>query len=124
MTSLIHPRLLSILGQRFYPASCTIQQATTAQDAYGQPIPTWANVAALTNLPCTIAPISGSPERAERNRPDSTIEAATHHISIGGYFPAIVNKQRAVIAGVAYDILGAEMDSHSITTRLRVVLVK
>lgn len=123
MTSLVHPRLLSSLGQRFYPASCTIQQATEAQDAVGQPIATWATVAGLANLPCAVAPFGGSTEASQRNRPDSTVDAATHAISVAGYYPAIINKMRAVVAGVAYDIVGVETDSHATMTRLRVVIV-
>jgi hypothetical protein len=121
--NIVHPRLLQMLP-RFYSSTCTIQQAIEAQDAVGQPIPTWANVAGLANLPCAVAPLAPSPERAERSRADSTIEVATHHISIAGYHPTIANKMRAVVAAVAYDIIGAEVDSHAITTRLRVVLVK
>ena len=124
MVTLIHPRLLSNLTATFYTSLCTIQQATEAQDAFGQPIPAWANVAGLINLPCAIAPFSGSPERAEVKRADGTIEIITHHISIAGNYLTITNKMRAVVAGVNYDIMASEVDSHSIMTRLRAVLVK
>lgn len=124
MTALIHPRLLAMMAPTFYVSSCTIQQATETPDALGQPIATWANVAALTNLPCAVAPFGGSTEASQRNRPDSTIDAATHAIAIAGYYPAIASKMRAIVAGVAYDIVGAEIDSHAAMTRLRVVLVK
>lgn len=124
MVTLIHPRFLSSLAATFYSSTCTIQQATEAQDAYGQPIAAWANVAGLIALPCAIAPISGSPEAAERKREDGTIEIITHHISIAGYYLTITNKMRAVVAGANYDIVGAEVDSHVTMTRLRVALVK
>lgn len=124
-TPLVHPRLLSSLTPGFYPSLCTIQQATEIPDAWGQPIASWANVAGLANLPCAIAPISaGSPERAERRRADGTIEEATHHIAIAGYYTAIANKMRAIVAGVAWDIIGAEVDSHAAMTRLRVSRVQ
>ena len=124
MVSLIHSRFLSSLSATFYPSLCMIQEVTEVQDAYGQPIGAWADVAGLTNLPCAIAPFSGSPEMAEHKRADGTIEIITHHISIAGHYPAITNKMRALVAGLAYDIVGAEMDSHSTMTRLRAVLVK
>ncbi len=124
MTSLIHPRLLSSLAPTFYISSCTIQVATETPDALGQPIPAWANVVGLVNLPCAVAPFGGSTEASQRNRSDSIIDAATHAIAIAGYYPAIANKMRAVIGAIAYDIIGAETDSHAKMTRLRVVLVE
>ena len=125
MVSLIHPRFLSSLAATFYPSSCTIQQPTETQDAYGQPVVTaWPDVAGLANLPCSIAPFSGSPEKAEIKRADGTIEIITHHISIAGHYPTITNKMRAVVDGVAYDIRAVEIDSHATMTRLRTVIVK
>ncbi len=124
MMTLVHPRLLAMMAPTFYVSTCTIQQATETPDPLGQPIPAWANVPGLVNLPCAIAPFGGSTEASQRNRSDSIIDAATHAIAIAGYYPTIVNKQRAVVAGVAYDIVGAETDSHSAMTRLRVVLVE
>lgn len=123
MVSIIHPRMLASLS-KFYPSTCTIQQATEPQDAYGQPIAGWADVAGLANLPCSVAPFTGSPEMAEYKRPDGTIEIITHHISIAGHYPTITNKMRAVVGGINYDIRAAETDSHGFTTRLRTVLVK
>lgn len=119
---IVHPRLLASIP-RFYPSLCTIQQATETPDALGQPIPAWNDIAGLVNLPCAIAPLGGSTEASQRNRSDSTIDVATHAIAIAGHYPTIVNKMRAVIAGVAWDIMGAEVDSHATMTRLRVVLV-
>lgn len=120
-TPIIHSRLLASLMPGFYPSLCTIQQATETQDTYGQPILSWANVIGLVNLPCAIAQIStGSPERAERRRADGIIEEATHHIAIAGYYATIANKMRAIMGGVAWDIMGVEHDSHAVMTRLRV----
>ena len=125
MVTLIHPRLLSGLAATFYPSLCTIQEATEVQDAYGEPIATWANVAGLVNLPCAVAPPNlGSPEKSEVKKSDGTIEIITHHIAIAGHYPAITNKMRAVISGINYDIMAVEIDSHATMTRLRAVLVK
>ena len=125
MVALIHPRLLSSLSATFYPSLCTIQEATEVQDGYGQPIAGWNNIAGLIDLPCAIAPINpNSPQAAERKRADGTIEIITHTIAIGGHYPVITNKMRTVVAGVNYDIMAVETDSHSVMTRLRAVLVK
>jgi len=124
MVSLIHPRLLSSLSATFYPSVCTIQVATETQDAYGQPIPAWADVPGLISLPCAVAPLnSGTPAEAERRRADGTIEVVTHHIAIAGYHLTIIAKMRAVVSGMNYDVVAVEFDSHAITTRLRTRLV-
>ena len=124
MVALIHPRLLSSLSATFYPSLCTIQEATEVQDGYGQPIAGWNNIAGLIDLPCAIAPAGIQNVRVEIKRADGTIEIITHAIAIGGYYPAITNKMRAIVAGVNYDIAGSEVDSHTTMTRLRAVLVK
>lgn len=117
--------MLSSLAPVFYVSTCTIQEATEVRDAYGEPIATWADVVGLINLPCAIAPPSpGSPQAAEVKRTDGTIEIITHVIAIAGHYPAIINKMRAVVAGLNYDIIAAEIDSHATMTRLKVILVK
>ncbi len=121
---LVHPRLLATMAPTFYISTCTIQVATETPDALGQPIPAWADVVGLVALPCAVAPFGGSTEASQHNRSDSIIDAATHAIAIAGYYPTIVNKMRAVVAGMNYDIVGAETDSHAKMTRLRVVLVE
>jgi len=98
--------------------------AAEVQDAYGQPIPGWSDVPGLVDLPCSVAPFGGSTENAERWRADGIIERITHAISIAGHYTAILNKMRAVVAGVNYNIVGAEVDSHATMTRLKVVLVQ
>ena len=71
---LVHPRMLPGLAL-FYPSLCTIQSATLAQDAVGEPQPTWANVlllilagaiasrkpaAAVAQMPTPVASSGGS----------------------------------------------------------------
>ena len=119
MASLIHPRMLSSLEATFYVATCTIQEATETQDAYGQPIPAWADVVGLTDLACSVAALSEN----EQRRPVGTISEETHHISIAGYYAAVLPTMRAVVATVNYDIVAVEYDSHNIMTRLRTRLV-
>jgi len=116
--------MLSSLESTFYASTCTIQEATETRDDYGQPIPVWANVAGLVNLPCSFAPISpGSPVAAEVKRSDGTIVIATHHIALSGLYTSILPTMRAVVLAVNYDILAVEFDSHRAMTRLRCEIV-
>ena len=125
MASLIHPRMLSSLEATFYVATCTIQEATETQDAYGQPIPAWANVVGLIDLACSIAPIIvATPQDTERRRSDGILEIASHHIAFPEYYSGIEPIMRAVVDSVVYDILAVEHDSHSAMTRLRVRIVR
>jgi head-tail adaptor len=124
VTTLIDSRMLTRLTPAFYADTVTIQQRTDTADTYGQMIPSWANVVALTTLPCRIAVSSGpSPDIAERPGADKTIVTVSHQISIAGYYPAITVLMRAVVGGVNYDIVAVEHDSEGVTTRLRVKLV-
>ncbi len=121
--ALIDQRMLDHLGD-FYPSRCNIQARTDAQDGYGEPIPTWANLAGHVNLPCALAPfVIASPQQAEMRRPDGTIVVATHHLSIAGHFPSITPSMRAVVSGVTYNILSVEWDSLGQTTRCRLELL-
>ncbi|MEE9401254.1 MAG: head-tail adaptor protein [Dehalococcoidia bacterium] len=125
MVRLIHPRMLPSLTTTFYVSLCTIQESTPTRDAGGQPILAWANLAGHVDLECSIAPISpGSPEAAEKHRPDGTIVIATHHLTFASIYTSIFPNMRAVAAGVAFDILSVEHDSHGTMTRLRLEIVR
>jgi len=119
VVSLIDSRMLTRLAPVYYADTVTIQSRTDTRDSYGQPIPAWANVVALTSLPCRIAAVSAD----ERPGPDKTIVTVSHHISIAGHYPAITVLMRAVAGGVNYNIVAVEHDSEGVTTRLRVKLV-
>ncbi len=122
---MIHPRMLASLSQ-FYPSSCTIQRSVLSQDDYGEPTAVWSDLADHVDLACGVAPISaGSPTGAnEYRRADLTVTTATHHIALAGNYPTITPAMRAVVDGVAWNILGVEHDSHGVTTRLKVERVQ
>lgn len=117
--SIIDSRMLGRLATKFYPSSVTMQTRTDTRDSYGQPIPSWANVVALTSLPCRIAAISAD----EQPGPNKTLVTATHSINLAGYYSTITVLMRAVVSAVNYDIIAVEHDSEHVTTRLRVKLV-
>ena len=113
---IMHERLLTAL-YRYYPSTCTIQEATYTVDTVGEPQPAWADF--LTDLPCRISPAGGR----EMKLPDQTYEVASHTINLGGYYPTITVVMRAVIDGATYDILSIEYDGNHFTTRLQAQVV-
>ena len=113
---IMHQRVLAALA-RFYPSTCTIQQATFTADTVGQPQPAWALF--LADIPCRISPAGGREVKA----PDQTYDVASHTINLAGYYPMITVVMRAVISAVVYDILSIEYDGNHFTTRMQVQIV-
>ena len=112
----VHPRMLEGLAA-FYPSLCTIQSGTLTQDSVGQPVATWAYV--LQAIPCRISPAGGR----EMKLPNQTYGVGSHTINLRGYYPTIIVAMRALVDGVAYDILAVESDGNQYTTRLQVQVV-
>jgi len=112
---IIHPDLLTDL-HRFFSSVCTIQEVPTpiATDAAGEEILAFVDLADHVDLPCTIAPSGGQ----EVRKPDKTYVIASHHVTLAGHYPTVIEKMRAVVNGTALDILLVESDSQSETTRL------
>ncbi len=110
----VHPRLLAALTPTFYAGHCTIQQRVDTQDAVGQPIAAWANLAGHVNLDCRVGPTGGR----EAKLPDQTYAVTSHTIALAGHYPAITPKMRAVVGAVIYDILTVEHDGQAATTHL------
>lgn len=123
LSTLIHPNLLASLGD-FYAATCTIQQNTPTADTFGEPVNAWANVSGLVGIPCSIAPnVIETPGGGEARTATMTLHRVTHHIALQGHYAAILPEMRLVSAGVNYDIIAVEHDSHAVQTRLKVELV-
>lgn len=108
-----------------FSSRCTIQSlpAPDQSDASGQWNQTsWVNVAGMVNIPCMRAAMSNTAPSLtdEVKLPTFTKEKTTWHVLLSGYYPNVTQKQRAVIDGVAYDILATEWDSQNTQTRLGV----
>ena len=102
---------------RFYAFTVTIQQYTSVPNTYGEEVKTWANVAGLVNLDCTIAP--AQVRGREPRRPDGIVAVSPWRIALTSQETAIVPKMRAVASnGKTYDILAVEHDSHAHQTSL------
>jgi hypothetical protein len=113
VVNIIDARMLDMLA-RFYPSTCTIQTATETPDGANQPIMSWANLAGHVDIPCAV----GRPRGGERKTVHQAYSVATHTIALGGYYPAITEKMRAVVGGVNYDILLPENDGQGASTQL------
>lgn len=117
---MIHPRLFELLGNH-YPGRCTIQTSTEIEDAAGQPIPAWSDLAGHIDLQCRVAPSGGS----ERKATNQVYSVSTHVVELAGWYPQISSKMRVVADdGLVLDILLPEHDGNHATTRLVCQVVK
>lgn len=114
---LFRTNMLDALGT-FFPAVCTVQSATLARDAYGQPLETWVDVADLTDLRGQLAPATEDKLRQF----GLTLERTTHILHLQGHYPAITPDMRVQVAGdtedTSYTIRGVRHDSHGLHTYL------
>lgn len=106
-----------------FPSRCTIQRLTGTRDSLGVMNQTFADVSGLVNIPCHVAPpsiarIGGS---AEMRQADRTDEKQEFHVLLQGYFPDIQMKDRAVIDGNIWNIIGPDYDAFKTQTRLEVM---
>lgn len=113
MTSLIHPRLFEQMAA-FYPSTCTIQESTETQDAAGQPIAAWSNLAGHAGLACRVGPAGGG----ERKSMNQVYLVATHTVHLAGNYPLITSKMRALVDGMTLDILLPASDGQAHHTKL------
>jgi head-tail adaptor len=113
MASIIHPGMLAALSD-FFPSTCTIQQNTPEQDAYGEPIADWDDLAGHVDIPCQISPAGGR----EVKLANQTYAVASHAIALQGSYTTITPAMRVTSGGATYDILAVESDSQGVMTRL------
>lgn len=103
----------------------TIQQADGTLDAAGAPSGNYVNVAGLVLLKCQAAPPSMARIQATEVKALAEITALQlKHVLMDGCYPQIQANMRAVLNGVAHDIMGAESDSQAQMTRLTLRLVQ
>lgn len=114
MRSIVHPRLLDRLAPSYFPSRVTIQAKMPTRTGTGAEVPGWAAVAGLANIPASIAPRSAEERRAS----SLTVAEATHTCVLAGAFPTITPQHRALGGGDAYEIVGVELDSQAVMTRL------
>jgi len=101
-----------------FSSVCTIQAWNEAVGASGQPTGVYANVTGLILIPCQAMPLSAR----ERKALGEETSIAMLHVLLNGLYAGIVEKQRAVIDGVVYDIVAVDQDSQGQMTTMDVRL--
>ena len=114
--AVIHPRFLASVPAGFFPTRCTIEGSTTTQNAFGEPIATWAAVTGLVDIACAKAPLTAS----ELQAAGYTATDQAWHVALAGAYPTITTAHRAVVDDEPFDIDAVETDQTSTVTRLRV----
>lgn len=93
----------------------------------GAPDGSYVNVAGLVNIACTAPPPSEARIQATETKALAEIASAElHHVLLDAWYSALDlgwrDGWRAVVDGVAYDILGVESDSQMQMTRVSIRL--
>lgn len=104
---------------------CTIQRRANppAVDASGWPDYTgYSNVVGLVGIPCMAAvEATAKPDKYGVVRAMDKFEVqAYYHILLNGYYPAILQRDLAILDGVSYMVEAVESDSQGVMTRLAV----
>lgn len=101
---------------------CTITESPEAFDAGGAPIAATAYVPieGMIDIPCTAPPLMTTDRtNASEIKTMSSIRSEdSRHVLLGGYYPEILEANRAEIDGLEFDICNVEHDSQKQMTRL------
>ena len=115
----------TVLATGLCDSFCTIQLPDGALIGAGQPSGIYDNVGGLVDIPVISAPLNEVRIQSQEIRRLEDIQLfSPRHVWLAGYFPIIEpmcsQGARAVINGVAYDLMGAEADSQLRTTRISI----
>lgn len=126
---LVHPGLAaSVAGAGFFPQRVTIQAPTPTTNTFGETTSTWEALANHVDIPARMAPGqagTGSGARTQEvRRADQTLVTDPYRIGLNRWCPDIATGHRALVKGVAYDILTVEADAQSSVTWLTVERIR
>lgn len=112
----------AVANAGLYTSICDIYSTSQEPDAIGQVnLSTLIPREGLQGIPCMNAPANlganAGHQYTERN-PETIPTYNLRHVSLKGYYPAIEQKNVAMIDGVPYEIRNAESDSQKTYTRL------
>lgn len=115
---LVHPGLAaSVAVAGFFPQRVTIQASTATTNTFGETTLAWEALANHVDIPARMAPgQSGQGSMAreqELRRADQTLVTDPYRIGLNRWCPDITTGHRALVKGVAYDILTVEADAQS-----------
>lgn len=112
---MMDPRFLTEISKQ-WTKTCTIQRVTTTQTESGEEIPTWTNLTGHIGIACAIGPAGGREDRTAQ----LTTGVQMWQVLLAGYYPGILQKDRALISSVAYDIILSETGPEDGITRLTI----
>lgn len=116
----------AVLATGLCVSLCTIQQPDGVLIDAGQPSGNFVNCEGLVDMPCMSAPMSEARIQASEQKGLEDIQTfAPRHVWIAAWCPQLddigtTDGWQAVIDGVAFDLLGAESDSQSKSTRIAI----
>jgi hypothetical protein len=112
--------LTAVEDAGLFSSLCTIQSPSQAPDALGQQnLTNYTNRTGLVDIPCMNAPgFIPDVRGGEMMLPGWTSEQNSFHVLLDGYYPSINQKDRAVIDGIALEVMSVESDSQKIMTRM------
>lgn len=118
----------SAYASGLFVSLCTVQQPSTTQGPTGNPLNGFTDITGLIDIPCMDAPPSMARIQATEMKDVAEIlSKGLRHVLLNQCFPDAINwsgrAYRVVIDGVVYDLLGAEVDSQAVMTRLDLQLV-
>lgn len=114
----------AVLAGGLCPSLCTIRQPDGLLIDAGQPSGTYQDVAGLVNIACTNAPMSEARMSSSETKSMANVQAFNpRHVWLAGSYPSVASIGPkdgwiAVVDGSVYDLLGADIDSQNVTTRL------
>ena len=117
----------TVIGSGIFTSLITIQSPDSLSSD-GAPSGTYTDVPGHVDIQCENQPAaSASVDVTEIKALMEIMSKGCKHVLLSGYYPAIEtgwrDGWRAILDGVAYDILGAESDSQQIQTRMELRLV-
>lgn len=122
--AMIHPRMLpALVRSGVFPFTVRIETRSDGRTPSGGITPGWAARSGLEAIPCarSVAGAPGSGGLEVRGTALAVTERNSYVISLAGHYPAITQKDRAVLStGEIYDIVSATLDSRSAHTVLEV----
>lgn len=120
--------MAAALATGLFVSLCTIQKPDATFGPSGAPSNTYVDVAGLVNIACMTAVPSDARIQATEAKDLEEIQAkGFRHVTLNGYYANVLtgwrDGWRAIVDGVAYDIIGAESDSQNTQTRIMAQLV-
>ena len=111
--TIVDPRFAEQMSD-FFPSTCEIQEDLGTENDYGEIVHDWQPLTGHTAIACSHGPSKGK----EVKQPDQTYVVSNYTIELQGQYLGINEAMRAVVDGIAYDILLVQASSHGRLTRI------